>query len=224
MTQLFFDFDGTIADSEQGIVAGIKYFVAQMQLPTLTDDQYRLFIGPTLSSSMHKFYPGLPAAEIKRAIALYQVYYEAHGIYELQLYPGITDVLAQLKQAGFVLNVASTKPEPMLAKIAGHFGLTDYFTGLYGATMDESIRSAKKDVLAYALKKAGAQAADSLMIGDRDTDMVGGAANGVATMGVLYGFGDRAELTAAGANVIVDTPADIPAGIDTALASNARTR
>ncbi|MCI1687691.1 HAD hydrolase-like protein [Schleiferilactobacillus harbinensis] len=222
MTQLFFDFDGTIANSEQGIVAGIKYFVKKMQLTPLTNDQYRLFIGPTLSASMHQFYPTLDNTAVKQAIDLYQEYYADQGIFEMQIYPGVIPVLQQLHAAGFTMNVASTKPEAMIDRIVQHFDLNPYFSGLYGATMDESIRSSKTDVLAYALKEADAAASNSIMIGDRNTDMIGGRANGVPTIGVLYGFGDRSELSAAGADVIVSQPRDIPAGIEEILVGSVK--
>ncbi|MEE6716086.1 HAD hydrolase-like protein [Schleiferilactobacillus harbinensis] len=222
MTQLFFDFDGTIANSEQGIVAGIKYFVKKMQLTPLTNDQYRLFIGPTLSARMHQFYPTLDNTAVKQAIDLYQEYYADQGIFEMQIYPGVIPVLQQLHAAGFTMNVASTKPEAMIDRIVQHFDLNPYFSGLYGATMDESIRSSKTDVLAYALKEADAAASNSIMIGDRNTDMIGGRANGVPTIGVLYGFGDRSELSAAGADVIVSQPRDIPAGIEEILVGSVK--
>ncbi|WP_439645137.1 HAD hydrolase-like protein [Lacticaseibacillus pantheris] len=88
---LFFDFDGTIADSERGIVDSIKYMVHERQMRPLTDAQYRTWIGPSLTYSINQFYPELDAAAVDRAIESYRVYYEARGIFEADLYAGITD-------------------------------------------------------------------------------------------------------------------------------------
>ncbi|WP_125703926.1 HAD hydrolase-like protein [Lacticaseibacillus daqingensis] len=213
MKHLFFDFDGTIADSEEGILNGIRYMLKAMDLPTLDDDTYRKFIGPSLTSSLHQYYPTLSAADVKKTIAHYQEFYSAEGIYQLTLYPGVLDALAELQEAGYQLNIASAKPEVMIDKIAAHFDLGEYFAGMYGATLDESIRSTKTAVLAYALENAEATPNASLMIGDRDTDMAGGLANGTKTLGVLYGFGDADELAGAGANAIIERPDELPAGI-----------
>ncbi|MFT8743089.1 MAG: HAD hydrolase-like protein, partial [Lentilactobacillus hilgardii] len=76
MKHLFFDFDGTIADSERGIVKSIKYFIEKMHLPKLTDDQYRKFIGPALITSIRKFYPDLSDDDVFNALKYYQEYYQ----------------------------------------------------------------------------------------------------------------------------------------------------
>lgn len=136
----------------------------------------------------------------------------------IDLYPGIQDVLGDLQTAGYRLNIATAKPEPMVDRIIEHFDLGHFFTGVYGATLDESIRSTKTAVLAYGLDKAQADAADSLMIGDRDTDMQGGLNNHVQTLGVTYGFGSAEELKQAHAAAIVETPQAIPAGISQLMA------
>lgn len=91
--------------------------------------------------------------------------------------------------------------------------LDDYFSGLYGASDDETTRNTKKAILAYGMKDAQASSANSLMIGDRMTDMEGGVQNGVHTLGVTYGFGDNQELADYGADYIVDSVTSIPDGV-----------
>jgi len=212
MGELFFDFDGTIADSEVGIVNSIKYFVNKLGLRPLSDDQYRLFIGPALTDSLHKYYPEMNEAAVQEAIKTYQEFYTKDGIFQLTLYPGIEAALTQLQASGYVLNIASAKPEGMIKEITAKFNLEHYFKGQYGATLDERIRSTKTQVLQYALQQSGADQS-SLMIGDRDTDMVGGRDNGLRTIGVTYGFGSAAELEQAQATVIVTQPADLDAAV-----------
>ncbi|WP_390407714.1 HAD hydrolase-like protein [Lacticaseibacillus jixiensis] len=219
MKQLFFDFDGTIANSEPGIVHGIKYMLEQMHLPQLTAAQYRTFIGPSLTSSLKRYFPQLSDADCQMAVKHYQKLYSESAIYELSLYPGVVEALQQLNSAGYRVNIATAKPEVMVKRIVQHCDLSQYFAGIYGATLDESIRSTKTAVLAYGLHEAGADPAHSLMIGDRDTDMLGGYHNHVATLGVLYGFGNKAELLAAHAGALIDSPQELPEGIAEMLAT-----
>ncbi|WP_155286437.1 HAD hydrolase-like protein [Lacticaseibacillus zhaodongensis] len=207
---LFFDFDGTIADSEEGITNGIKYMIKEMGLHPLQPAQYRDWVGPSLSYSMHKYFPGM---DVTRGIKSYQDYYNQQGIFELKLYPGVTRDLQQLKRDGYKLAVASSKPEHMIQRIVKHLDLTDLFAGEFGASPDERTRVTKTDVLAYALQETGANKAESVMIGDRFTDMEGGRNNAVKTLGVTYGFGDRAELQKAGASLIVDTPDEVRSAV-----------
>lgn len=207
---LFFDFDGTIADSEQGIVNGIKYMIERLGVNELTPAQYRDWIGPSLAYSINKYFPKIDEPGVRHAIHLYQEYYTDKGIFELDLYKGVPETLAQLQGQGYTLAVASSKPELMIERIIDHFDMRQLFTGgLYGASMDERTRVTKTDVLAYAIQETGADKARSLMIGDRFTDIEGGRNNRVQTLGVTYGFGDRSELQQAGASRIIDVPVEL---------------
>ncbi|GAD16318.1 HAD hydrolase-like protein [Lentilactobacillus otakiensis] len=213
MTQLFFDFDGTIADSEEGIVKSLKYAVKKMQFPELTHDQYLKFIGPALVNSLKKFYPQVSDADRKDALKYYHEYYIGNGMYQLNLYPGIVDELQTLNDLGYVVNIASAKPENLIHDLTDELKITKYFQGRYGASSDEGHRNTKTAVLKYALEESNADNADSIMIGDRDTDMLGGYNNHVKTLGVTYGFGDAPELLGAHADTLVDKPNEIQDGV-----------
>ncbi|MFD1125853.1 HAD hydrolase-like protein [Lentilactobacillus raoultii] len=214
MKHLFFDFDGTIADSEQGIVQSLKYFIEKMHLPTLTATQYRKFIGPALITSIRQFYPDLSDDDVFNALSYYQEFYQKEGIFQLKIYPGILTELEALKAAGYQLHIASAKPEVMIKRINDHFQLGRYFESEYGATSDEKTRITKSAILKYALTQSGADEAESVMIGDRNTDMLGGYENHVKTLGVTYGFGDVPELSAAHASAIIDHPTEIHQGVE----------
>lgn len=216
--QLFFDFDGTIANSEKGIILSIKQMVDSLKLPHLTDEEYRTFIGPAMTASLNKHFPDLSEEQVIYGVSQYQKSYAQDGIFEMSVYPGVETALTQLKEAGYALNIASAKPEDVLHRILDHFHLTDYFGGVYGATTDERIRSKKADILAYGLTKSGADIDHSVMIGDRYTDMNGGRENNVRTLGVTYGFGDAAELRASNATAIVTTQEELPVGVSALFA------
>ncbi|WP_252904400.1 HAD hydrolase-like protein [Secundilactobacillus silagei] len=136
-----------------GSLRQLKKMVTVMQLPRLTDAQYRLFIGPTLTVSLKRFFPTLSQEQVTAAVKQYQKEYDTKGLYQLDVYPGIEAALTTLKSAGYQLNVASAKPEWVLRRIIDKFQLNTYFNGIYGATSDERVRSSKTAILAYGIEK-----------------------------------------------------------------------
>lgn len=222
MATLFFDFDGTVADSEAGIVAGLKYMVQDRGLRPLDNSAYVQFIGPALVDMLPKVWPELDDVEVKRAIDAFHHYYEEEGLYQAKLYPNFLDTMTELKQQGDQLYIVSAKPETMLHRLVKHFSLDQYFAGAYGASDDEQTRVTKTDVLAYALKATQTDPAASVMIGDRANDMTGGLDNHVQLLGVTYGFGSAKELQDAGAKVLADKPEAIPEGLKKVAKLNAK--
>lgn len=201
---LFFDLDGTITDSGPGILNSVQYALKKLQLPIPEITQLYSFIGPPLKDSFMKMYK-LDEAAANRAIRCYREYYVEKGMYENLVYEGIPELLESLNRSGYTLYVATSKPEVFAKQILDHFDLTKYFKGIYGASLDSS-RSSKGAVIRYAMESEDASAADSLMIGDREHDVLGAKENQLDCIGVLYGYGDRAELEAAGAIYLAETP------------------
>jgi len=213
MKNLFFDFDCTIANTQEGIINALENMVTTLDMENLGQDTYRKFIGPSLPDSLKRFYPDFPESRYPEAIKAYQAYYNVKGVYQLEIYPHMKDTLAALKADGYNLYVSSIKPEKMIELLVPHLGLQDYFSGLYGATADALTRNTKKAILRYGMDDANVDSKTAVMIGDRMTDMEGGVENNVHTLGVTYGFGDHQELADAGAEFIVKNVTDIPAGI-----------
>ncbi|EOI00152.1 hypothetical protein UAW_00166 [Enterococcus haemoperoxidus ATCC BAA-382] len=205
---ILFDLDGTITDSGEGIINSVRYALKKMNLEELNQTELYSFIGPPLDDSFKKLVQ-LSDHSTELAVSYYREYYQTKGMYENQVYKGIVEVLTALKQAGCNLYIATSKPEIYAKQILAHFDLESYFVGIYGASLDGA-RSKKADVIRYALKSAKiTDLNESLMIGDRSHDIVGAKENGLSCMGVLYGFGDRAELESAGADYIAVTPEEI---------------
>ena len=204
---ILFDLDGTLTDPGMGITNSAMYALEQLHLPVPPRTELYKFIGPPLRDSFREFY-GMNDAEADEAIRLFRVYFADRGLHENELYEGVVPMLKALDESGFHLVLATSKPEQWAKVILDHFGLSRYIRDAAGATMDHS-RSAKADVIAYALERFGVDPADAVMVGDRKHDMEGGRANGLPGVGVTYGYGDRAELTAAGAAAIADTPAEL---------------
>lgn len=205
---ILFDLDGTLTDSGEGIMNAVRYTLERYE-KAATEEELRSFIGPPLQTQFEQFLK-VSEEEGKRAVSIYREYYTKRGIYENKVYPGIPDVLKQLKQAGFRLCIATSKPEKFAVQIAEHFNFAQYFDRIGGALMDGN-RTKKREVIEYVLteEQIGDQREGILMVGDRKHDICGAKQTGLRSMGVLYGYGSQEELETAGADWIAETPEDI---------------
>lgn len=200
---LLFDLDGTLTDPGEGITNSVAYALKKFGIEVVDRSELYPFIGPPLLESFMKLY-GLSREDAERAVAYYREYFGDRGIFENRPYNGIKEALKTLKDAGKTLIMATSKPEPYARRIAEHFELDGYFTYMAGATFDES-RSEKWDVIQYALDTMKiADLSQAVMIGDRKHDIIGAQKTGLDSVGVLWGYGTREELTAAGADAILD--------------------
>lgn len=207
---VFFDLDGTITESAPGIINSVRYALKKMGYPSDDIETIRKFIGPPLKDSYMKYY-GMTEEQAEHGIVCYREYYTEQGIFDNSVYDGVIETLEALKASGKRLVIATSKPEKFAKMIAEHFAFDKYFDKICGATMDEK-RVEKADVIAYALEELGLSEDDLsriLMVGDRKHDILGGKANGLKTMGVLFGYGDLEELQNAGADYIVEHASDI---------------
>lgn len=201
---LLFDLDGTLTDSSRGIYNAINFALQQLGLESQPSQILKSFIGPPLVDSFSQLLK-LSPQQTSQALTFYRQYYKATGLYENALYLGIINLLKTLKNEGYKLYLATSKPEAFAITILQHFQLSTYFTGIYGATFDAS-RSQKADVIRYALVQSGNQEFDkTLMIGDRYHDISGALTNNIHCCGVTYGFGSKAELQQAGATYLVES-------------------
>ena len=194
---VLFDLDGTLTDSGLGIMNSVQYALKKIGRGVENLEELKCFVGPPLAQQFAKF------------CGFSDEYNEGKGMLENAVYDGIPEGLEQLKNAGIRLAVATSKPEKYARKIAEHFKIAPYFEFIGGANMDGS-RTKKAEVIEYVLKNCKVEDRQSvLMVGDREHDILGAKACKVSALGVLYGYGDRAELEDAGADWIVSTPAKI---------------
>jgi phosphoglycolate phosphatase len=204
---ILFDLDGTLTASGPGIISSVRYALAAMGQPELDDEALGRFIGPPLLDSFRDFC-GFDPAEVVVAIAAYREYYATDGQYENAVYDGIPELLAGLRDAGRTLAVATSKAEVFAESILEHFGLTGHFATIVGSELDGR-RTAKADIITEALARLDRPTTGTVMIGDRSHDVRGAVTVGVGSIGVLWGYGDDAELTAAGADALATTPPDL---------------
>ena len=224
---ILFDLDGTITDSSEGITKSVQHALKKLGIEE--NDQAMLrrfigpplyqFIGPPLSESFEKFY-GFDKEKALKAVDYYRERYSDKGIYENVLFDGIADMLEGLKSDGYIIALATCKPEIYVPRILEYFDVDKYFDVAVGSELEGGERRHKNQVIDEVfVRLAAAGLADagnlsetksqSIMIGDRKDDILGAKASGIDSMGVRYGFAEEQELEMAGADYIVETVEDI---------------
>lgn len=199
-TTILFDLDGTLTRSEEGITRSALYAAERMGLQGYTQEQFKAFIGPPLAASFQKIC-GLTEAQAEQAVVYYRERFSSVGWAENEVYTGIPTLLRSLKKNGAKIAMATAKPQVFAEKIAKLFGFAPYLDALVGPDLSHRSES-KADIVRKAAELLGGV---PVMVGDRRYDVEGGAANGMDTIGVCYGYGTREELEQAGATHIART-------------------
>ena len=215
---ILFDLDGTLTDPKEGITKSVQHALEHFGIQTDDLDSLTPFIGPPLRDSFKRYY-GFSDEQAWEGVQAYREYFSVRGWVQNKEYPGIKEMLEALKEAGRVLLVATSKPEEFAKKILDHFDMAEYFDFIGGANMDET-RVRKGDVIRYVLEENQITELDKVvMIGDREHDIIGAKENSIDSIGVLYGYGDREELSVAGADWIVDTVEELGSLLDVLVES-----
>ena len=194
---IFFDLDGTLTESGEGITKSVQYALEKLGKPEEDLDKLRVFIGPPLMEQFMK-YADVDETEARRAVEYYRERYAVKGIFENRPYDGVENLLRELKGRGYILAVASSKPEYYVTKILYYFNLSSYFEVVVGSEMNGA-RTSKTEVIEEALKRLNMsdRRKEVLMVGDKEHDVLGARAAGLACVAVGYGYGTKEELTAA---------------------------
>ena len=199
---LFFDLDGTLTNPQLGIVSCFQYALEVMQRPAWSGNALEQFIGPPLPESFGKILETANQALIDEGVRLYRKRFAKEGLFENEVYPDIPETLTALQNDGFDLFVVTSKPQVFADQIVQHFELDQYFRRVYGSELSGECAT-KPDLIRYVLEQEQIPAKDAVMIGDRSHDILGARANGLRSIGVLWGFGSRAELRDAEADETV---------------------
>ena len=206
---ILFDLDGTLTDSQEGITRSVQYALAHFGIQVEDLSTLRKFIGPPLTESFKAFY-GMDNHDAHVGLLKYRERFLDVGWAENAVYPGVEAMLAQLQSAGKHLLLATSKPELQARRIMDHFGLSRYFDHICGPGPNAPDGYSKADVICDALRRAGiTDRAGVVMVGDRHHDVEGAHSLGLPCVGVLYGYGERQELMACGAEVIVEDVAEL---------------
>ena len=207
---ILFDLDGTLTDSKEGIFNCIRYALNKLGEPIPTDEVLKNFIGPPLYQSYMNFC-GFDREKANRAVELFRERYQDLGKFENAPAPGMVDLCRRLKEKGYILALASSKPEAMCLPICEKFGFASSLREIVGSPPGADRE--KAEIVQEALRRLGLGEEDReevLMVGDRNFDVLGAAACGIACVGVeFFGYAAPGELADAGAVAVVQTAEEL---------------
>ena len=211
---ILFDLDGTLTDSREGILNCVRAAIEDYGDPVPEEETLLRFIGPPLQDSFVRFC-GYSPAQAAQAVERFRSRYEPVGQHENQAAPGMEAMMGRLREKGYVLALASSKPQNLCDSICARFGFAPHFSALVGSPPKGDWE--KADVIREALRQLGLTAADTarvLMVGDRKFDVLGARACGVDCAGVeFFGYAPPGELQEAGAVAVVSTVEELEAFI-----------
>lgn len=188
---ILFDLDGTLTHSHPGIYACIRYALEEMGREEPKEEQLRKCIGPTLMYSFRNYF-GMDEETAKIATAKYRERYAVKGLFENEPIEGALDCLRALREAGYVLAMATSKPSVFALQISKKFGFSPYLAEEVGCGIDGSLPT-KADVIAEAMRRLGATAEECLMVGDRKHDAEGAKLCGVDCAMLKVGYAENEE-------------------------------
>nr|WP_249816237.1 HAD hydrolase-like protein [Bradyrhizobium sp. 138] len=200
------DLDGTLIDSRPGIVASCS--AALRALGHDPDGALDITIGPPLEDILRALLAAYGDDRVDEAAVAYRGHYGDTGLLGSEAYPGIGAAIADMRRAGLRIYLATSKREAFARRILENLDLAAHFDGVYGSVPGGKLDH-KPELLAHILSERDISASHSLMVGDRRHDINGAHAVRMLGLGVLWGYGSRDELEMAGADHLVERPADL---------------
>lgn len=204
-THILFDLDGTLTDSREGILRCVQYALEKCGQPEPDQTKLYPFVGPPLLTSFQEFC-GMSSEQAAFAVEQYRVRFSTIGMFENSVYDGIPELLEKLKQSGYTLAVATSKPEVYTLQILAHFHLTEYFQVIAGSDIHREGET-KADIIRLALRRLKLSEQNPsrvVMVGDRKHDLIGAHECGVPCIGVKYGYAPEGELEAYCADAVAE--------------------
>jgi phosphoglycolate phosphatase len=204
---ILFDLDGTIVNSEAGIIESIQHSLACFDIYEKNISYLRQIIGPPLEESFSRLFKFTPT-QIEKAVAIFRNHYAQKGVHEFLVYEGIPELLQSLHQSGIKLAVATSKPTVFAEQILKTAGLRDYFSVLVGSGREKDLD--KATIIEQTLQAFTPISNRSiLMVGDRKYDILGARSYGLHTCAVTYGFGSLDELQLLHPDYIINAPLEL---------------
>jgi len=206
MLNIFFDLDGTLLDSQSGIIQSLQHALTETAGIEPSSDELRPMIGSSLPHILGNFLG--PHGEVADAINHYRDFYQEEAMFDAEVYDGVFEMFDTFMTAEVGLYIATSKPHAFANQIAQHFGLTDAITHVFGSELDGT-NSDKSSLLQYALDETGFEPAKCIMIGDREMDIFGAKNNDINNIGALWGYGAAEELRMAEADMMAGHPEEV---------------
>ncbi len=204
MAAIIFDFDGTLADTQRGIIATAQEVLRRMGREPADERALAATIGLPLRENFTRG-AGLSEEEADRAVAIYREIFETFAIPAITVFPGVEEVLAALSARGVPMAVASSRGQHSLEGLMHHLGLDRYIplSSVFGVETAARPKPAP-DILYVILGKLGVKPEEALVVGDTTFDIEMGRAAGCYTCGVSYGNQSAGQLAGASPNYLLD--------------------
>ena len=210
---ILFDLDGTLTDPKEGIIRCMQYAMENLCLECPPPEELHMHIGPPIRNSLAIIMKTEDDALIEEALRIFRVRFADVGLFENEVFAGVPEMLAALRESNRRLFVATSKPLVFSERILSRFGLSAYFDGIYGSQLDGTLDN-KGELIGHVITSASLLREETLMVGDRMYDILGARKNNCLSMGVTYGYGSEEELRSAGADLLCDSPSEIVAHFD----------
>ena len=188
---ILWDLDGTLTLSHPGIYNCMRYALEKLGKPEPKDEQLRLCVGPPLDWSFETLF-GLSKEETQKGVVLYRERYEVAGWAENEPVAGALGCLQALKNAGYQMALATSKPMHYALKIVEKFGFLPYLTTEYEPIIP-GYEPKKTDMILKGMRLLGATREECLLVGDRKYDIVGAREVGVDVAGLEVGYAEEGE-------------------------------
>lgn len=207
---IFFDLDGTLIDSQPGILSSCRAALRALGYAQEPSLDISTIIGPPMNEVMRTLLSPYGDERVSEAVAAYREDYGRNGLFDSRPYPGIVRALSELRQSEVRLFLATSKRKEFARRILDNLQIAVFFEGIYGSEANGSLDN-KSELMAYIIEKHALKSEHCLMVGDRRYDIFGAHANSMRALGVLWGYGTKDELEAAGADGIITLPEQLPA-------------
>lgn len=203
---IFFDFDGTLFDTAEGVTKCVQYALKKLGIEAELNE-LMCFCGPPLFDMFSEKY-GMDAETANKAISIYRERYSPIGWTECKPFDGMPELVRRLRSEGFKVAVTTSKPTEFTRRILANFGLENDFDLISGAEFDGT-RSKKWEVIDYALEHFGIAPDEAILVGDRKYDVIGAKKCGVSCVGVRFGYAEPDELESHGAVYVAEDTEDL---------------
>jgi phosphoglycolate phosphatase len=215
VTNILFDLDGTLTDPKEGITRSIQFSLGKLGAPAQEADDLTWCIGPPLRDSFARLLDTSDDELLDQALLHYRARYAVTGMFENILYDEVSSSLGKIREAGFGVFLATSKPKVFATKILEHFDLAKFFHGIHGSELDGRLTD-KGELIAHILQVENLNPGLTLIVGDRKFDILGGKKNGIKTAAVTYGYGSQAEIADCGPDAIFESFPEVAAFLQAA--------
>ncbi len=201
---ILFDFDGTVFDTVEGITKSVQYAIRKQGLDAPLSE-LRCFAGPPLVDMFMEHF-GFDRKSAEKALADYRERYGPIGMHECRVFPGIKEALSELRRRGYLLGIATSKPQYLAETLLEKENMLSLFDAICGSHPNGN-DSTKAEVLRTVMEMLSVRPEESILVGDTKYDVLGAKACGVECIGVGWGYAAEGELQQAGAcTVVPDLP------------------